>query len=106
AEPKPLRFGTTSRFQGKSVVFTGNLCCAMRCEAQQAVAALGGSCKSTVSRKTDIVVFGLYDHDTLKPGASIGAKLEEAYTLVSQGYQIEILDENDFLEILYENLDA
>ena len=104
-EPVQLRVGSSTRFMGKSVVFTGNLNCALRPEAQQAVIEMGGFCKTSVSKKTDIVIMGLYEQDSLRPGCQIGRKLEYAYELIEQGYLIEILDENDFVEIINEGLD-
>jgi DNA polymerase-3 subunit epsilon len=104
-KPAPIPVGTSTYFQNKSVVFTGTLNYYLRSQAQDAVVAMGGTCKSSVSAKTDIVIVGLYEKDTLKPGASIGSKLEKTHQLIQQGYEIDILDENDFIEILSEGLD-
>lgn len=103
--PKPLAHGNSQFFQGKSVVFSGTLTCASRAIAQQAVIELGGICKTSVSRKTDIVVIGFYDQNTLLPGCSHGQKLLDAIRLRDLGYPVEIIDENDFMEIMREGLE-
>lgn len=100
----PLRHGNSTYFLEKSVVFSGILNCAGRDMAQQAVSEMGGMCKTSVSRKTDIVVIGFYDQGTLLPGCQYGRKLQQAINLRDQGYPIEIIDENDFLEIINDGL--
>jgi len=102
--PKPLAHGNSEYFVGKSVVFSGTLTCAMRDIAQQAVEEMGGVCKTAVSRKTDVVVIGFYDQDTLLPGCSYGSKVMKAMDLKEQGHQIDIIDENEFMEILNEGI--
>lgn len=100
--PKPLKCGNSSRFEGRCVVFSGNLTFATRDMAHDVVLRMGGVCKTSVSRKTDVLVFGFYDHSTLLPGSSFGSKLVKALELKQQGHHIEILDENEFMEILRE----
>jgi DNA ligase (NAD+) len=73
-----------TRITGKTFVFTGNLERITRSEAEKLVAALGGKTSSSVSAKTDYVVYG--------PGA--GAKLEKA-----RGLGIQLLDEKEFLKL-------
>lgn len=102
---QPLEFGTANYFIGKTVAFTGNLSCASRAAAQQAVIDMGGTVKSTVSKKVQVVIVGSYDPDTLSPGNSVGSKLQYAHELIEKGYQLEILDEAAFLSILRHGLD-
>lgn len=96
----PLAHGNCDYFKGKNVVFTGNLTCASRESARAAVTEMGGICKESPSKKTNICITGSYDKDTLCEGASIGKKLQYVLDLNNQGYQIEILSEQEFLEIL------
>lgn len=102
--PQPLAHGCSQFFQGKSVVFTGNLTFASRDTAKLAVNEMGGTCKSGVSKKVDIVIVGYYDSNTLTPGCSCGSKLQTALDLKNSGHEIAIIDENDFMSILREGL--
>jgi len=88
-EVKPRRVaaaeGSQTQFTGKTFVFTGNLERFTRGEAEKLVESLGGSTSSSVSRKTDYVVYG--------PGA--GTKLEKA-----RGLGITLLAEEEFLKLI------
>ena len=72
---------------GKTFVFTGTLASFSRVEAQRRVEALGGKASSSISSKTDFVVYG--------PGA--GSKLEKARSL-----GIRLMDEKEFLALIGE----
>ncbi|MCG6918847.1 MAG: NAD-dependent DNA ligase LigA [Deltaproteobacteria bacterium] len=72
---------------GKTFVFTGTLESFSRGEAQRRVEAMGGKASSSISSKTDFMVYG--------PGA--GSKLEKARQL-----GIRLLDEKEFLELISE----
>lgn len=98
--PAPLTHGSSQYFQGKSVVLTGTLLCASRESIRMTIESMGGICKTNTSRKTDIVIFGFYDQDTLVSGAKVGRKLQNAYDLIEAGYEIIIMDENELLEII------
>jgi len=88
-EVKPRRAapaeGPRAEFTGKTLVFTGNLERFTRGEAEKLVESLGGRSSSSVSRKTDYVVYG--------PGA--GTKLEKARDL-----GIRLLTEEEFLRLV------
>jgi DNA ligase (NAD+) len=77
--------GPRAEFAGKAFVFTGNLERFTRDEAERLVESLGGRATSSVSRKTDYVVYG--------PGA--GSKLEKAQEL-----GIRLLTEEEFLRLV------
>jgi DNA ligase (NAD+) len=88
-EVKPRRAaaaeGPRAEFAGKAFVFTGNLKRFTREEAERLVESLGGRTSSSVSRKTDYVVYG--------PGA--GRKLEKAREL-----DVRLLTEEEFLGLV------
>ena len=98
-----LPHGKSSYFNGKNVLFTGNLSCTTRECAQKAVAQMGGIIKSAPSKKLNVLIVGTYDAATLSPGARIGNKLRMVLDLKSQGQEIDILNEAEFLEILSRN---
>lgn len=70
---------------GKSVVFTGALLQMSRGEAEEMARREGAEAKSSVSRKTDLVV----------AGENAGSKLDKAREL-----GIPVISESDFLEII------
>lgn len=100
-----VEHGNADYFIGKSVVFTGDLSFASREAARIAVREMGGSCKSSVSKKTDIVIRGSYDPATLKPNEQVGSKLIYAQELIEAGCPIQIIDEQQFLSILRFGID-
>jgi DNA ligase (NAD+) len=81
-KPPERREGPLS---GKALVLTGTLTAMTRGEAERAIAALGGTVGSSVSKKTDYLVVG----------ADPGSKLEKAERL-----KVPILDEGDFLKLI------
>jgi DNA ligase (NAD+) len=81
-KPPERREGPLS---GKTLVLTGTLTAMTRGEAERAIAALGGTVGSSVSKKTDYLVVG----------ADPGSKLERAERL-----KVPILDEGDFLKLI------
>lgn len=70
---------------GLTFVFTGELECCSRKEAQEMVEKLGGKASSSVSKKTSYVVVG----------KNPGSKLEKAKKL-----GVKIIDENEFLKLV------
>lgn len=100
--PHSLPHGNSRYFENKSVVLTGAFKCATREMVQLTISEMGGICRTKPSKKTNIVIFGFYDMETLLPGCEVGSKLRLAYDLVNDGCDITILDENEFMEILKE----
>ncbi|MDD5737958.1 MAG: NAD-dependent DNA ligase LigA, partial [Candidatus Omnitrophica bacterium] len=81
------RKGASSRLEGKTFVFTGELKGFSRPDAEQAVRDLGGSASSTVGKKTDYLVAGE------KPGS----KYDKAVKL-----GVKIIDEDEFKKVIKE----
>ncbi|MGH1576694.1 exonuclease domain-containing protein [Planktotalea sp.] len=88
-------------FFGQSVVFTGQLETPRPHIADNA-AAHGFAVKSSVSRKTDVVVVGGYDL-VLPLGRKKSAKHRKAEELAETGHDIQILEEHSFLVMLKES---
>lgn len=72
-------------FQGEQVVLTGTLTSFKRSEAQKLIEERGGSCQSSVTAKTTLVV----------AGEAAGSKLEKAKKL-----GVKIIDETEFAALL------
>ncbi len=83
----------------KKVVFTGKLQSMDRRTAMYKVVNLGGILKSSVSRKTDIVVLGTQDKALVGPSGTSG-KERKARELIENGYDIEIIGEEEFLRLI------
>ncbi len=86
-------------FFNKKFVFTGTLETMNRKDAMQSIVNLGGMCASTVGQSVDYLVIGVQDYSRLN-GNSMSSKMRKAGELISQGYDIEIIKEDDFLKLL------
>lgn len=104
---------TSSNFYNKIVVFTGELKTLTKLEAMQKVVNLGGILKQRVSRKTDYLILGIsadtssytYFDENLEICTDIcemSKKESDARNLIANGYDIKILNENQFLDMLNE----
>ncbi len=88
-----------SIFYGASVVFTGKLTYLTRQEAQQRVLEIGGNCTNGVTKQTNFLILG--DQDYTKYGEGFkSSKIKKAEKLLSEGQDIELLSENQFLELI------
>lgn len=98
--PELLR--ENSPLYGKTIVFTGALDRMTRKEAMQIVADLGGINGDTVTKKTDYLVIGNNDMcASIKGGKSSKQKKAEKYILA--GFDLAIISENVFYDMLSEN---
>jgi len=98
-KPESDSFDENHPFYNKKLVFTGSLESMDRKNAMQKIVNLSGLCATTVSRNVDYLVTGIHDYDKLK-GNIMSSKMRKAYELISQGYNIEIINEDDFLRII------
>lgn len=91
----------THIFCGKDIVFTGDLSELSRKDAMQIVVNLGGILKSGVSRKTNYLVVGKQDKSIVgKDGLS--SKERRAYQLINDGFDIKVIRENLFYDLIRE----
>ena len=90
-------------FFGLGVTFTGALTSMTRALAWQRVAHLGGAPLGSVSKHTNLLVFGFQDASRLTPGATGSSKFRKALALKAKGQEIEIIGEDDFLAMLQES---
>ena len=86
---------------GKTFVLTGDLDSMDRTDAMQIIVNFGGILKSSVSKKTDYLIFGRQDK-TLVGDKGISSKYKKARELHESGSPIELLDEAGFLRLLTE----
>ena len=91
-------FDSAHPLYGKSCVFTGELQKIERRTAMQKVLDVGGSVKSSVSSKTNYLIVGIQDK-AIVGDDGLSAKEEKAYSLIEQGHDIKIINENEFLEL-------
>ncbi|TWU22011.1 DNA polymerase III PolC-type [Novipirellula galeiformis] len=82
---------------GKTVVFTGKFEHLSREDAESLAKRLGGTCQSTVTAKTNLLVVGKTDRKTTHVERSISVKEEVARDLQAGGGAIRIIGEHDFL---------
>lgn len=84
---------------GKTFVFTGALTRFLRAEAMQEVVNRGGNCKKAVTKNTNYLVEGDFDHvDVGEDGES--TKQQKARELQLKGYDICVISESAFLDML------
>lgn len=88
-----------SFFNNKVVVFTGALSSMTRSKASFIISQLGGIVGSSVTRKTNILIIGVENLQTLSFD-QMSSKLRKAIDLDSNGQDIEFINEEEFLEIL------
>lgn len=83
----------------KSFVFTGTLEKLTRKEAMQLVVNLGGVCLDSINKKANFLVLGNNDYcSTIKDGKS--SKQKKAEQLILAGYDITIISENVFYDMI------
>lgn len=88
-------------FYGKNIAFTGTLSI-KRSRACEMVAEKGGNPQENVTKKTNILVFGIQDETKLSPNSQKSRKQKKAEEYLQAGQEIEIFDEADFYNFLSE----
>jgi len=88
-------------FFNKHVVFTGAISKLSRNDARQIVENIGGRTNPpSLSSKTNYLVVGTYDYTQFGEGFKSG-KLKNAEKLISEGHDLEIISELDFLRMVH-----
>ena len=91
---------STHEFFGKQIAFTGAMTTFTRNEAMKVVEQLGGSPKTSVTKKTDYLVVGVMDVRSLAEGKSDSEKLRQAKSLREQGSKVKIITDSDFMQMI------
>ncbi len=84
---------------GKTCVFTGALSKMIRRDAMQTVVDLGGICADNINKNTNYLVLGIQDYRKFN-GADKSNKLKKAEELINNGFDIEIISENNFYDLV------
>lgn len=92
---------TNNPFYNKNVVFTGTLGSISRKDAMQKVVDAGGILKSGVSKKIDYLIYGEQNKKIVGDDC-LSSKQKRAMELIEQGFDIKIIDESQFLELINE----
>jgi len=87
-------------FYGKAVAITGTLMSMKREEAQSLLVQAGATVKEGVSSKLDYLVSGMQDLQRLVAGEVQSSKYRKVEEMRSKGSGIEIIDEEQFLQML------
>ncbi len=86
-------------FYGKDIVFTGKLNAFSRKEAAELVASKGGAPQNGINKETNFIIVGDFRNVMIKGNKS--SKLVKAEKMISEGKELEIISEEDFLKMLY-----
>jgi len=88
-------------FSGKNVVFTGTLISMTRQTAAQKVVSHGGYVSNTINKGTNFLVMGVQDFARFVDNKQ-SSKTKRANELIEEGQQVEIIDENEFLRLIFQ----
>lgn len=95
----PSKFDEGNYFYGKNVCFTGTCQFAQRKDLLAKVFEVGGIPTNSVSKRTDILVVGQQDYRVVGEDG-MSAKQKRALELLSQGVEIEIMSETEFMRMI------
>ena len=95
---------TTEFFKDKVVVFTGPLNSMSRIEGTRLINSLGGITRSSVTKKTNILITNTPNIDSLSP-EQMSNKLRTAMCYRGRGQDILIINEEELESIIYGNID-
>lgn len=99
---KDVKSSENNIFLHKVVVFTGPLSSMNRMEAMRRIKALGGVIGSSVTKKTNYLITGIKNLESLSYQNKSG-KMKKAENLISGGQDIKIMNEDEFLKIINYN---
>jgi DNA polymerase-3 subunit epsilon len=88
-------------FNGKNVVFTGILISMTRQTAAQKVVNHGGHVFSGVNKHTNFLIMGIQDFARFVDKKQ-SSKTKRANEFIEEGQQLEIIDENEFLRMIFQ----
>ncbi|MCI6573889.1 MAG: exonuclease domain-containing protein [Actinomycetaceae bacterium] len=97
--PNTVEVNEESFFYDRHVVFTGKLEKMARKNAMQIVVNLGGILDTSVTKRTNYLILGDNDYNTILHGEK-SSKHKKAEKLKLEGNDIEIIDEFTFYDIL------
>lgn len=89
-------------FSGKIFCFTGESYRATRAELAAEVERLGGTFKNTVSKKTDYLIVGNAGNPCWAYSC-YGRKIEDAMAVRRDGGKVQIINETDFWDAVWDN---
>lgn len=99
--PTSFEFDEDNILYNKNVVFTGVLEKMKRADAMQLVVNIGGHNQNSVTRDTNFLILGNNSYcSSIKDGKS--SKHKKAEKLKLEGYDIEVISENTFYDIILE----
>ena len=87
-------------FYGTNVVFTGKLESCTRDQARRMVVRIGGFTQDSVTKETNYLVVGVQDLKVVGE-KGLSGKMKKAQKYLEAGQDIELIDEKDFLEMLF-----
>ena len=97
------QFDEDNFFYKKNVAITGTLERILRKDAMQIIADLGGFCEDRVTQKTNCLILGNNDYNPILRGKK-SSKLLKAEQMKLNGYDIEIMSENVFYDLISDEL--
>ncbi len=99
--PTTVEINEDGFFYNRHVVFTGKLEKMLRKDAMQIVVNLGGILDNGVTKSTNYLILGNNDYNAILRGEK-SSKHKKAEQLKKEGYDIEIIDEFTFYDILFD----
>jgi len=88
-----------SPLKDKDIVFTGELKSMPRKAAFAVVEKAGGRASESINKNTELLVMGVQDYSRFVDGRK-SSKTKKAEALRTEGYPIEIISEEDFLNMI------
>lgn len=98
-KPTTDDFDLNHPFHSSNIVFTGTLQSMVRKDAMQKVVNVGGNCSNSINKKTNFLVMGDQDYRKFTDGTK-SSKFKKAEEMITNGYDIEIISEHEFITLL------